>query len=295
LIFDSGLQAKGMRAVADRCDTYASVNMMDLSLEAEAFGASIKFEENDVPSVVGSLVETVADAEALKVPEVGAGRTGVYVDAVEQACRQITDRPVFAGIIGPFTLAANLISVSKAMLACIMEPEIIALTVEKTTEYLIKSCNAYKQVGANGIIMAEMSAGLLGPKYTEQFSEPYVKKLIDAVQTDDFSVIYHNCGTTIPIVESIKRLGAHAYHFGNAIKMEKMLGLVSADMICLGNVDPAGFIVETPQQTYDKTTELLNTCSKHPNFIVSSGCDIPPNASWDNIDLFFDAVKDFYA
>ena len=39
LISDSNLQADGMKAVADACDTLASVSMMDLSVEAEAFGA----------------------------------------------------------------------------------------------------------------------------------------------------------------------------------------------------------------------------------------------------------------
>jgi uroporphyrinogen decarboxylase len=38
LISDSNLQADGMKAVADACDTLASVSMMDLSVEAEAFG-----------------------------------------------------------------------------------------------------------------------------------------------------------------------------------------------------------------------------------------------------------------
>ena len=41
LINDSGLQAEGMKRIADRVDSAASVSLMDLSLEAEAFGAKI--------------------------------------------------------------------------------------------------------------------------------------------------------------------------------------------------------------------------------------------------------------
>jgi uroporphyrinogen decarboxylase len=29
--------------------------------------------------------------------------------------------------------------------------------------------------------------------------------------------------------------------------------------------------------------------------VISSGCDIPPLSSWDNIGAFFAAVKEFYA
>ena len=42
LISDSDLQARGMKAVADRTDAGAAVSLMDLSLEAECFGAPIR-------------------------------------------------------------------------------------------------------------------------------------------------------------------------------------------------------------------------------------------------------------
>ena len=38
----------------------------------------------------------------------------------------------------------------------------------------------------------------------------------------------------------------------------------------------------------------MEKCCKYPNFVISSGCDIPPLSSWDNIDAFFAAVKEFY-
>jgi len=49
LINDPDLQAKGMKAVADEVDSAASVSMMDLSIEAEAFGAKIQMSEDEVP------------------------------------------------------------------------------------------------------------------------------------------------------------------------------------------------------------------------------------------------------
>ena len=74
LISDSDLQAKGMKAVADATDSAASVSFMDLSVEAEAFGARTVYAADEVPTIIGQLVEDEEDAKALKVPEVGAGR-----------------------------------------------------------------------------------------------------------------------------------------------------------------------------------------------------------------------------
>ena len=38
----------------------------------------------------------------------------------------------------------------------------------------------------------------------------------------------------------------------------------------------------------------MNACCKYPNFVISSGCDIPPASKWENIDAFFKAVDEFY-
>ena len=94
LIDSSEKQAEGMRLVAERTDAAASVSMMDLSVEAEAFGAEIRISDDEVPTVIGAIVQSEEEAEALAVPPVGAGRTGRYIEAIGLACRRITDRPV---------------------------------------------------------------------------------------------------------------------------------------------------------------------------------------------------------
>lgn len=69
LISDSSLQAKGMKMVADRVNSAASVSMMDLSVEAEAFGSQIKVSDDEVPTVVGAIVTSEEEADALRFPQ----------------------------------------------------------------------------------------------------------------------------------------------------------------------------------------------------------------------------------
>jgi len=297
LIFDSDLQAAGMKAVADRIDSAASVSMMDLSVEAEAFGAQIKITDHEVPTVTGQLLTCLEDAQALEVPKVGAGRTGLYVDAIRKACELITDRPVLAGVIGPYSLAGRLMDVTEIMINCYTDPDYVNAVMDKASEFLINYINAYKAAGAGGVVMAEPLTGMLSPALAEEFSAPYVKRIIDAVQTPDFVVVYHNCGNnTIKMIDSILSVGASAYHFGNSIDMAEMLQHIPADTIAMGNVDPsAQFLGGTPQSMREETLRIMNSCCAHPNFVISSGCDIPPLSKWENIDAFFAAVKEFYA
>ena len=80
LVANSSYQALGMRLIADRYDMPAAVSYMDLSVEAEAFGANAVYGVDDVPTITGSIVETEEQANSLRVPEVGDGRTGITVE-----------------------------------------------------------------------------------------------------------------------------------------------------------------------------------------------------------------------
>lgn len=297
LISDSELQAKGMKLVADRTDAAAAVSFMDLSVEAECFGAEICVSDDEVPTVKGRLIDDIESAEALEVPEIGSGRTAIYINAIKNACQKITGRPIFAGMIGPFSLAARLLDVSEIMMDCYDDPDMVHTVMEKATLFLIEYAKAYKAVGANGIVMAEPVAGLMSPTLEKEFSSPYIKKIVDEVQSDDFVVIYHNCGNNVPLMlGSILSTGCAAYHFGNAVDIENdILTKVPADTVVMGNIDPARVLrMGTPASIREATLSLLEKCSKYPNFVLSSGCDIPPMTPWENIDAFFEASSEYY-
>ncbi len=297
LINRSELQAEAMRIVAEQTpDAAASVSFMDLSVEAEAFGSTIHVSDDEVPTVVGSIVNDEEEADALVVPEVGAGRTKLYLEAMGKATKLITDRPVFAGSIGPFSLAGRLMDVSEAMIYCYEEPDMVHTVLEKVTDFLIRYINAYKETGANGVVVAEPLAGLLSPDLEEEFSAAYMKKIVQAVQTDEFLVVYHNCGNcTIQLIDSIAQNGCRMLHFGNAIDMAEMMPKVPENIIAMGNVDPAGqFRNGTPESVKAATIALMEKCSQYKNFVPSSGCDIPPLSPWENIQSFFEGVNEFY-
>lgn len=137
---------------------------------------------------------------------------------------------------------------------------------------------------------------MLSPDLAAEFSHPYVKRIVDACQDENFIIVYHNCGNgTIRMLDGIVGTGCKAYHFGNAIDMRDLMPHMPSDCIAMGNVDPAGeFLNGTEQSVYDVTSALLRDCGKYPNFVLSSGCDIPPRTPWENIDAFFRAAKDYY-
>lgn len=295
LVKDGHLQALCMESIAKKYDMGMAVSLMDLSVEAEAFGSPVQFETEEVPTVREALIHDEEEAEELKVPAVGAGRTGECVKGIREACERITDRPVFAGIIGPYSLAGRLLDMTEIMILCYEEPEMVETVLEKATEFLIAYAKAFKDAGANGVVMAEPAAGLLSPSLMEEFSNPYVKKVREAVEDDSFVVMYHNCGNIEPLLGQIQEVDAKAYSFGNAIDIEKALEVIPQDRLVIGNIDPAGVLRNgTPEVVREETRKLLERCSKYPNFVIASGCDIPPMTPFENMDAFFETIEEFY-
>ena len=77
--------------------------------------------------------------------------------------------------------------------------------------------------------------------------------------------------------------------------MEKIMEHMPANCIGMGNVDPARqFRNGTPDTVYAASKEVMEKCARFPNYVPSSGCDIPPLTDWENIYAFFRAVDDFY-
>lgn len=295
MVKDGHLQAKCMEAIAKRYDTGVAFSLMDLSVEAEAFGSLVQYSDDDVPTVREALVHDEEEAEALKVPVVGDGRTGACVEGIREAVELITDRPVLAGIIGPYSLAGRLLDMTEIMILCYEEPEMVETVLEKATEFLIAYAKAFKEAGANGVAMAEPAAGLLSPNLIDEFSTPYVQKIREAVEDENFIVMYHNCGNIQPLLQNVKNIGASAYSLGNAIDIEEALKVLPEDTPVIGNIDPAAVLRSgTPEIVKAETLALLERCSKYKNFIIASGCDIPPVTPLENIDAFFEAIDQFY-
>jgi uroporphyrinogen decarboxylase len=281
-------QTACVESLARKYPAAAAVAMMDLSREAEAFGAEIHFADDNVPSVAKNCIDSQESVQALEIPAVGSKRTKAALESAEQLARRISDRPVFAMQIGPFSLAADLLGLTSTMVQIMRQPALIHLLLEKATQFSIDYAKAFKEAGVNGVIVADMSAGLLSPKHCDEFSSAYIRRLVSAVQDENFMVILHNCGNTKKLVPSMVTTGADGLHFGNAVRMADILPQIPTDLLACGNIEPGGlFRTGKTEQMEESVRLLLQEMHEYPNFVLSSGCDLPLLTPLANIDAFF--------
>ena len=293
-VSDGQIHFEAIRALDTKYPAAACTVMMDLTVEAEAFGAEVVFPEDSIPAVTGRLLTDMESVAELVVPGMSAARIPQYLLANRLVAAHISGKPVFGGCIGPFSLASRLYDMSELMMACYCEPAIAGLLLEKCTLFLLNYCNALKQQGANGVIIAEPAAGLLSGEGCAEFSSRYVKQIVESVQDELFMVVLHNCGNTGQCTAAMLQTGAMALHFGNKIDMVSALDECPADILALGNLDPVGlFKTSTPQELKMATLDLLEKTKGYPNFILSSGCDVPPHTPQANIEVFYKALEEF--
>lgn len=291
---DGQTHFEAIKALAGKYPTAAATVIMDLTVEAEAFGADIHFTEDAVPAVVGHLLNDADDIKALKVPSLKAARVPEYLKANLLSAMAVNDRPVLGGCIGPFSLAGRLYDMSEIMVLIYQDPDAAHTLLAKCTEFILKYCQALKATGVDGVVMAEPAAGLMSDDDCKRFSSDYIGYIVRQVQDDSFSIVLHNCGNTGHCTKAMVATGAAAYHFGNKCDMRQVIKDVPPTALAMGNIDPVSVFKEgTPEQMYDTTTRLLQDMKQYPNFVLSSGCDTPPHTPMENIDAFFKALDDF--
>ena len=253
-VTDGQVHYNAIKALSEKYPTAAATVIMDLTVEAEAFGAEIVFPENEVPSVVGRLLNDEEAIDKLEIPALNKGRVPQYLKANMLAAKTITDR----------------------------------------SDFILRNCMAMKATGVNGDVMAEPAAGHLSDEDCTQYSSVFIKEIVEKVQDDHFTVILHNCGNTGHCTKAMVATGAAAYHFGNKIDMVEALKEVPADALAMGNLDPVSlFKAATPEVMKKATLDLLEATKFYPNFVLSSGCDTPPHTPSENIDAFFAALNGF--
>lgn len=272
----------------------ACTMIMDLTVEAEAFGSTILFHEHEIPTVTGRLLEDEEAIEKLQIPDLAQGRIPQYLLANKLCAEHIKDKPVLAGCIGPFSLASRLYDMSEIIMLCYSDADIAHVLLRKCTDFIKSYCRAFKEIGVQGVVIAEPAAGLLPNEGCEEFSSLYIKEIVDELQDESFMIILHNCGNTGNCTEAMLATGAKGYHFGNKIQIVDVLERCGQDVLIMGNLDPVGiFKMASPCQMREETLHLLHQAGKYTNFILSSGCDIPPHTPLANIEAFYQALDSY--
>ncbi len=292
MVTEAGAQTEAVLALQARFGSRFLLTCMDLSVEAEAFGAEVVFSDDEVPTVVGRRLGGGCEVAQLELPEVGAARTSVALEVVGRLVHHAPKCLVLAGITGPFSMAARLLGVSEALMLTVEDPESLLALVKKCARFLTHYVDALYQAGAAGVLMADPTAGLMSPSSLATFSAPAVKMVAAAVPDPGFAVILHHCAARAAHLPALFCAGVSAFHFGAPMDLVVALAAAGNETLILGNLDPASlFVSGSPESMHAAVADRIHRFGSDGRFVLSSGCDLPRETPLENLDAFFEAAS----
>jgi uroporphyrinogen decarboxylase len=265
--------------------------MMDLTVEAEALGLKIAFPEDDNPYVKKHPVKGPEELASIENSWKGVTkRMKVFTDL---AARMANELPEIKGsyVIGPFSLAGELVGVTDLCMKLIEEPDFAQRVLAFCTKVVIEYSKALIDNGTDLIAVLEPTAVLLSKKQFNRFALNYFEELKSSISTP---LVYHICGNTEHIIDMMGNSGAYGLSLDSVVDLKDAANKIPKDVYLIGNIDPVGVFLQSKEKEVEIATEkLLNNMESVPNFILSSGCDIPLETPPENIAAFMRAARKY--
>jgi uroporphyrinogen decarboxylase len=271
------------------------VMMADLLMEAEALGTKLLFPEGQLCRVAQYLLGEDKSLDSLTQPDPERdGRMPYYLEACEKISAKISDAAVGAVISGPWTIAFELREAKNIILDTFKDPAYVHELMTFTTE-LVKRFGTALSARGVGISLSEApaSCSLISPDIYRQFIKPYHVALVEYFKASRTGLTLHICGKIEPIMEDVLDTGAAAVSFDALTSMEKMLKLSAGRTVLIGNVATDLFSDPDASKIEDAVKRCIDIAASAGAFILSSGCEIPPNSKMRNLECFMETAKTY--
>jgi uroporphyrinogen decarboxylase len=288
--FNSELHYRSIYKLAERFHPDAIFPMMDLSVEAGAIGLQIRYPLEESATVEFHPVRTVADLDQYRVLDpLYDARLRSYVETTEMLARGLPDTLNGAYVIGPFTLAGLMIGATEIAVATLEEPDLVLATLNLCEEIIGRSAKELIGAGARLVAILEPTATFLSPDAFRRFSGGHVRRILERLHA---MCVLHICGNTTHLVEAMSETGAQGLSLDGVVDLAAVARRVPGDVVLIGNVDPVRVMLnETPAGVRAAVEALLASMRPYPNFILSTGCDLPQETPLENIAAFFEPVR----
>ena len=131
----------------------------------------------------------------------------------------------------------------------------------------------------------------VSPRLWNRFVFPYFKAMVDAAVEEGAIPVLHFDANWTRDLELLKEFpkGKCVLSLDGKTDIFKAKGILGDHMCIMGDVPPALFSLGTPKEVAAYCKRLINEVGPS-GFILSSGCDVPIDARYENVKAMVDAV-----
>jgi MtaA/CmuA family methyltransferase len=293
---DAGVMVKSLIAGQRRYGYDGIQSSLSVAVEAEALGSETVQPADAVPYVVRPLIQEPRDLLRLKVPDPRRdGRLPLFLDAMARLSREVgSELYLIATIRGPLNLASQLRGVEQVMLDLSDDPAFVRDLLDFAVAVGEVFGGALSEAGANAIAVGEAlcSPAFISPRTYRAFVQTRHHVLIGRLRARGAeTTLLHVCGDIRPIIPDLAATGVDVIDLDWQVDPAEADRLAAGKLALRGNLDPSAVLLQgTREEVLAKAAEAIDRASGS-RFILSSGCDVAPTTSPENVAALVEAAR----
>lgn len=269
---------------------------LGVTAEAQALGSRVLQPRDGNPIILDVLLPDLTELDSLRQRDATVGgRMPLFFEAVRRVVQAIgTDAYVLATLRGPLLLASQLYGVQELLIALIERPQAVHALLDYTTELALSLGRWLLASGAHGLVLGEAtcSPSFIAPALYRRLVQPRHRQLVAGLKAAGWGTVgLHICGNILPILEDIIASGVDFCDVDYQVPAISALELARGRCALRGNLDPsADLFLGQPAELAARIEQLLREVAGQ-RWIISSGCDIPPGTSEENLRMMAQMVR----
>lgn len=269
---------------------------LDLGVETEALGSRLEYFGNRYPEVAEYVLTPAADPGALALPDPGrAGRMPEVLRALGQLRREVGDTALVAGAVaGPMTLATQLYGIETALYLAMDDPGRHAAALDLAVEVAIRYGRAQLAAGAHLVMVFDPAASpaVVPADFFRSRLQPRLTRLLAALREAGTAAAWLNiAGPTADILPAYPAMGADIATFDYYVAPAEARRLLPHTCL-VGNLKSLDCLDPAPATLAAQARELTAAFAAGGGFILSSGCEIPPEADAATLAALAEAARE---
>jgi [methyl-Co(III) methanol-specific corrinoid protein]:coenzyme M methyltransferase len=269
----------------------AAVVPYDMCTIPEAFGLGISIYEDADGILYPTIPKKWASPDDVVIPEnlLQKGRMPVVDGAIKILKEKIgKTHAIGTWILGPFTLAGQLVELDVLMKMSLKEKAKIETFLDKMTDLIIDLGNHYRAIGADFVSLREMGTGadLLSPRMFKMLIQPRLRRIFEAW---DSPRILHICGSTDLIIDLMNDCGAEVISVDHKNTLPETRRKIGDKILLFGDYDGFGL---PSTATREEIRAAIQKCIDGGVDAVWPGCDIWPEIKPENMEAINRNIKE---
>jgi len=196
---------------------------------------------------------------------------------------------------GPFTLAGQMYGVEPFMKATFKKKDEVHKMLDFATRLVkqfYRPLVEEKVIPMLSIADPTGSGDLISDRVFRTFSLPYLQPLIGWAKEHGAYTWLHICGNTTDKLESIAETGASCFSLDYKVDLAAAKQKIGGRIALAGNVDPVSILNQKdPDEVRAASQACIKAAGAGGGFILTSGCDLPPTISLENLRAMLSAAE----